>query len=75
MSLLLILNMFFRPFSSVTVNESEQEMFAGLRLLDHRSDTFFIYVLFSLYILLGSYVIISSKIFSGPVDQCHSPLT
>ena len=65
-SLLLNLNMFL-SFSSVTINDSEHEMFAGLHLLDHRSDTFFTCILFSLYILLGFYVI-SSKIFSVPVN-------
>ena len=33
--------MFSRAFSSVTINDSEHEMLAGLRLLDHRSDAFF----------------------------------
>ena len=65
----------FRPFSSVTINNSERKMFAGLRLLNHRSDNFFACILFSKYILLGFYVIISSKIISVPADQCHSLLT
>ena len=33
--------MSFIPFSSVTIKYSEHEIFAGLRLLGHRSDTFF----------------------------------
>ena len=33
--------MFSRAFSSVTINDSEHEMLAGLRLLDYRSDAFF----------------------------------
>ena len=37
----------FRPFSSVTINDSEHEMFTGLCLLEHRSDTFFACFLFS----------------------------
>ena len=41
---------------------------AGLRLLDHRNDTFFIYILFLLYFLLRFYVIISSKILFVHVD-------
>ena len=63
-----------RPFSSVTINDPEHEMFAGLRSLDHRSNTFFACILFSYtwkYILLGFYIKLS-KIFSVPVDQCHS---
>ena len=40
-SLLLIWNMFFRLFFSVTINDFEHEMFAGLRFWDdHRSDIF-----------------------------------
>ena len=41
MLLLLILNMFSRGFSSVPINDSEHEMLAGLRSLDHRSNDFF----------------------------------
>ena len=68
--------MFFRPFSSVTtINDSELEMLAGLCLLDHRRDTSFACILFSLYILLCFYVIISSKIFFDPVEKFYSLLT
>ena len=33
--------MFSRGFSSVPINDSEHEMLAGLRSLDHRSNDFF----------------------------------
>ena len=62
-SLMLILNMFFIPLSSVTISDSEHEIFAGLRLLDHRSDTFFTCILFSLYILCFYIIILSKNIF------------
>ena len=65
----------FKRFSSVAFNDSELEMFAGLRLLDYESDTFFPCILFSLYILLCFYVIISSKIFFVPVEKFYSLLT
>ena len=77
MALVFIVNFehVFRPFSSVTINDSEREMFAGSRSLDHRSDTFFhIHFVFIIH-FIRFYVIISSKIFSVPVDQCHSLLT
>ena len=77
MALVFIVNFehVFRTFSSVTINDSEREMFAGSRSLDHRSDTFFhIHFVFIIH-FIRFYVIISSKIFSVPVDQCHSLLT
>ena len=50
-----------RPFTSVTINDPEHEMFAGLRSSGHTSNSFFVCILFSYtwkYILLGFYIIL-----------------
>ena len=57
-------------FSALLVRRSDTGFHMHLVFIIH----FIRFILFSLYILLGFYVI-SSRIFSVPVDQCHSLLT